>query len=60
MTIWHVAYSVAAYLAAGLCIYTAVQRGFPKGIREASIFALLVIRFWLVESWAVHVDAYHR
>jgi hypothetical protein len=56
---WHILYMFAAYLSAAFCIYTAIRQGWPDALVEVLLFVLLVVGFWLLESWATHVNAFY-
>ncbi len=59
MTVWHVVFSVCAYLAAATCLYAAARfyftEGFWKALREVLLFVLFAVAYWMFESYTLYV-----
>ncbi len=52
MGIWHYLFWVLAYGSALLCIVHALRQGWPDALVEILIFVLMIVFYWLLESWA--------
>ena len=63
MSLWHLLFSLVAYLSGALCLASALRHapteGWAKALREVLLFLFFVLAYWLFESWATYLTSYY-